>query len=365
MLETDDRFFTIEMVLTVEVALILMIVFSICVLHFISSFRAAKNKRTDKLLREVLIRGITENKLPVKEEMAPYLYSLSVVTQVIRELNGKIKGATWRKGKELILKEWMGGEINRALYSRSWKKRSWSLQALALFPNPGIEERVIALIKDKIPAVRFSAANCLIKMKSQNGINELLQAMSEEETYARYPFRDLLVTGDAEVFTYIANQYRESENLNVRICALEVLSQKIGFINADLVRKDLESENSELKWWALRALENCPSEESIALLKKHASENQDEQLRSIAIQSLGIIMDRKALPLFEKLLKDSSQRIRVQSALALKKLGKVGVSVLKNQKEEQDKEAFRAATFALSLPDDYTESQSVKWYRYY
>lgn len=361
----DDRFFTIEVVLIVEVVLILLIVLSICLLHLISTFREKKNKEGEKALRTLLLNGITENKLPIKEEVEPYLYSLSVVVQVIRELNGKIKGATWRKGKELILKEWMGDKIRRALFSRNWKKKSWSLQALALYPRSELEERVILLLKDKIPAVRFSAATCLIKINTQNGVNHLLKAMAEEESYARYPYRDLLVTGDVQIFTFIANQYRESEDVGIRICALEVLSQKVGFIHVDLVKKDLESENPELKWWALRALENCPSEESIAILEKHAAEDQDERLRTIAIQSLGIIMDRKALPLFEKLLRDPSQIIRMQAAIALKKLGSLGKNVLKNQKEENHHEAFSAARFALSLPDDALDTQAVKWFRYY
>ncbi|MCP5506380.1 MAG: HEAT repeat domain-containing protein [Chlamydiales bacterium] len=360
-----ERYFAIEMILGIEVVLIFSIVLAVCLLHIFSAHRLKKDQETDKALRALLLKAITESQLPQKGEIYPHLYSISIVVQVLRELNGKIKGANWRKIKELILKEWIGDQVYRALFSKGWKKKSWALQALALYPKKELEEKIITLLRDKVPAVRFSSATCIIHMKTQNGVNHLLQVMAKEETYARYPYRDLLVTGDSEIFTYVANQYRDSQDQNVRICALEVLSQKIGFIKVDLIKKDLDSDNPELKWWALRALENCPSEESMAILEKHAAKDQDERLRSIAIQSLGIIMDRKALSLFEKLLKDPSQVIRVQAAIALKKLGSVGLAVLKNQKEDQHKEAFDAARFALSLPDDSLDSQAVKWFRYY
>ncbi|MCB1114995.1 MAG: HEAT repeat domain-containing protein [Chlamydiia bacterium] len=360
-----DLFYSIEIALGIEVGLIILIVIALSFLHLFSSRKFKRDQEADKMLRESLLKAITENQPPEKSTFEPHLRSLQVVVQVIRELNGKIKGAFWRKVKELILNEWMGDSIYRALCARDWKKKSWALQALALYPKKEVEERVIALLKDKVPAVRFSAATALLQIKTQEGINALLQVMAEEETYARYPYRDLLVTGDSEIFTYVANQYRDSNCVNVRISALEVLSQKIGFIKVDLVKKDLESAHPELTWWALRALENCPSEESVAILEKYAKEEKDERLRSIAIQSLGIIMDRKALPLFEQLLKDPSQSIRTQAAIGLKKLGSVGLSVLKNQTEEKHKEAFQAARFALSLPRDALDAQTVKWFRYY
>lgn len=345
-------------------AMILLSVIAMGVLQIYSVIYTRKKDRYKKGLKELFLKTINDNVILPKEMFVPYLRDLAVIVSMIREFNNKISGEIWEATKKMLIHEVLQRPLLKAVRSHDWKRKCWALQAWILCPSMDYLACILPLLKHKVPAVRYSAASCAIQLDSQEAINAILEVMSQEESYARYPFRDLFLNTGAMVFNYVRNRLGELEDPLQRICALEILSQRAGYIDLNLIRSDLESENPELQWWAVRALENCASQEKGDLLI-HFSKKGDPRTRAVAIRCLGNVVEKKALPLLEQFLKDEYYFLRIEAGLAIRKMGQDGLLTLKNQRREVSLEAYDAAQYALSLPEFSVNIEPIQWYRYY
>jgi len=342
--------------------LIFLAIIVMCILQIYGLYFKKLRERNEKGLSRLFERVVTENAILPEALFLPYIHNISIVVMTIRAFNAKFKGKAWEETKEILITKLLQQKLLKYLKSKRWVKRSWALQALALYPQAIDTKKVLPLLQDKTPIVRLSAARCASLVSKEESMEALVAVMSLEESYARYPFRDLLVAQGNEVYALLQKQLQKTKDVKKRIAILEVISQRIGFINYELIKDDLKSKNEELRWWAVRSLEDCPEENRNSLLLE-ISQNETPQIRAIAIWCLGNIGYRKALPKLREYLFEEHHIIRLKSALAIRKIEDEGDKILKGIREEEGKTAFDVANYVLSLPEEALNIGDLKWYR--
>lgn len=350
----------IEIALFFEVVIILSAMCLSVFLHFLYARRKRRDLRIAGELNRIFTQIVTRQIAYGRELFLIKGVKLPHIVRAIKQMNDKVQGKEWKNLKSSIAREILSPMLPRYLHARKWIKRAYALQTLEMIRDEVSEELLLPFLKDPIPIIRISAVAAAIDIKSKRAINAVIDTMVYEDSFARYPYRDELLNADGDVYQILAERFSEEKDPNVRACCLEILSQKVGFVNLEMLADDLKSENMNLRWWAYRALENYPSKESVELLLK-ACDDPAWQIQALAARCLGLFGHVIAVPVLEKKLSDDQWLVRLNAALALRLIGQKGVLVLEGIKKGENQIAAETADYALSLPEIPLGNENVKW----
>ncbi len=344
--------YIIEYMLIIEIFLITIAVVLTIFFQTFFSYRERVNNRLRDQLKTHILDMICKSTPFDIHTFESYTLKLPVVIRVVHEIDTKMKGEYWDALKHFLLTVVMRDEIYHHLESRNWQKRGWALQGLSLTKERTHEIRILKLLQDETPVLRFSAASSGIKLKTRQSIDAVLNAMEREPSYARYAYRDALLRADDEVYHLLVEKLKEERNPRLRICCLEILSQKMGYISHDLIANDLTSPELDLRWWATRALENMPTIKTIELLRDRCVDSSWE-IRSLAARNIGLLGDKDAIVALSELLEDEHWYVRLSCALRLNHSEKRGktTSVLSQRRSRKRPSMLRNTSYQCRHQD--------------
>lgn len=173
--------------------------------------------------------------------------------------------------------------------------------------------------------------------------------MSTEAPLSRFSYRDALMQVDTEKFLWIEEVLKKETDPKISAICLDLLSTRITRNLLPLFTPFVLGKNRECRLLAIQALGNIPDQESITLLLSCLSD-PDSEIRGESVKSLAKLSAYSAIPEIAPLLNDNEWWVRLQAAMALKKLGTEGRSVLTTINAEQEPKAFEIARYVLALP---------------
>ncbi len=355
------EFFYLKFLLQLNFLILIFLFIFSGIYYFFSKYRNQKIKKITGIIERIFIEALKHHP-PLQPSLIPKKYlKVFYLLPILEQFEDRLKGGFWEEFKTYVVRNLLFSDIRKKLVSAGWQDRGAATRILIMSPDSSLEKYVEVLLKDAVPLVRFNAAICALKIKSENLVNKVLEALSREEELKKYPYRDALINSDHFVYQTITKRYREDEKETIRIAALQVLSLSFGYLTIDDVLQDLESDNYKLRWWAVRALENMPSPRALECLSKAADDPQ-WHIQAIAVRIMGKLHDKKAIEVLKKKIQDSSSSwVRINAALSLKEIGTEGIASLKNVRADENKEAYEVAQYALNLTGFYLEEWKNKW----
>lgn len=351
-------FHFIEIALVFEILLIVLAMILSVFLHMIFRRIRETDVRVKARLKGLIMKWAMNEEPFDYEKLKSKGVNLPRVVSVLKSLEEKFNDEHFEEIKEKALDFIVQRQVNKYLHSSRWLKRAFALQALGMMRSRDYEHLILPFLNDPIPVVRIAAVVCSVKQQTPEAINRVLDAMHSEESFARFPYRDELLGGGAEVFSILQERLRHETRPGLRACCLEIISQKIGYVNFDLIKEDFDSENKTLRWWAVRSLENYPSDESVQQLMKSA-EDAHWEIQALAVRCLGMFGLEAAIPTLKEKLSSDQWLVRLNAALGLRQIGQKGVEVLKSINVGL---AGDVSQYVLALPDTPLGGETIKWF---
>jgi HEAT repeat protein len=226
-------------------------------------------------------------------------------------------------GQEAVRKGGAVPLLVKALADRDEATRARAAECLAAL-GPGASEAVPALVAaltDESPAVRRAAAFAAGKLGSKSVVPLLIEAITDRDEAARSQAAECLAAlgpGASEAVPALVAALKHPDR-KVRSSAAWVLGQ-IGPETA--IEPLLQALNDDPDKWVRRAsasslkfVEPRPAKVVDALL--NALQDDFEEVRAVAIESLQRSMPKRAIPLVIERLEDPSPQVRLAASHAL------------------------------------------------
>lgn len=284
------------------------------------------------------------NKLPIEESLKPFANQQMLLYQT-EAFDRRFTGGDWEEIKSTIARHFLLPRARRYYKSQSWMKRNYAARAFALEPFPKDEHKILTLIDDPIFLVRAIAASGAITLEIEEGIKKIIRHMGRHEGYTNFFYRDLLINrGSLLVFSWIEDMAYSDPDPTIQLSCLEVLAGKSVVITKPILRRDLASDNEDIRLAAVKVYAHNPQKESASVLLE-CIEDKNPLIRAEAASGLSHFLSEEALQKLGKTLEDPVWKVRLQAALSLKRMGKIGQSILDRQTPEGHKLAYDTAHY--------------------
>lgn len=276
--------------------------------------------------------------------------AFEVVMETLQRLNSQVAGDRW----EFLLSDlretaWFRG-VRARVSSSLWWRRLAAANALVIVAMPEDLPMLERLIADPHRMVRLATVSVLKRLQSARLVERTFEIAERSRSVARrYPLEVLAAAPGLDLRIVSERIARPRDSLQLRIL-LDLVSELgvPGFL--DLVLEHVESPDLEVRIAVARTLGQFPHPSSNAALLT-LLEDPDWQVRAQAASGLGAIGDRRTAATLARTLCDPNWWVRLRSALALRRLGEVGMQVLRDVRTERDRYAFEMAQYVLGLDD--------------
>ena len=343
------NFQLIEYIICIEFALVILMMLAACVLKV---FFSIKQKRAKKLSID------TENYLHKLLEN-PSLFSafpkeakkMNVLLPIIRKFDDSVHTQHWENLKAKIGKEILHGLAKKNVSHRKWHCRFLAAESFKIYADEKDQESIVKLLEDKYPLVTLSAGVTAVKLGTAKLINTLIDRMSQERRLALTMFLMLFENARSDIYSIISDRLKSEKNNFIRASCYKILQKLPATQKIENFHSDLQLDNLELKLAVLHYIFYSQKKNAIPNLIKTLKDKQ-WQVSSTSIQLLGDLGAVEAIDEISNMLKDPEWWVRLNAALALKKLGSEGVNVLKIQSLEKDKYAYEVAQHVLQSDDE-------------
>ncbi len=136
----------------------------------------------------------------------------------------------------------------------------------------------------------------------------------------------------------------------MRLLYLDILAARFDSDVVTYIKQDLVNSDDKIRLRAVKILASFPSEETEKLILPFL-EDTNYLIRAEVIKSLSVLLGNNAINYLEKALSDEEWWVRLQAALALKRMGNVGENLLKSKRSEENQRVFDVCQYALYLPE--------------
>ena len=201
----------------------------------------------------------------------------------------------------------------RALRYNDFEVQTSAAQALGSLGNEGVNKLILAL-KDKDKDVRLGIIEALSGIRDQRAVPPLIGLLSDKSSEVRWETTIALgEIGGPDVISPLKNALRDPDKY-ARYGAASALS-KTGWNPASDEEKAFYYVGMQ-EW---QEVKKCgPAATSALSLVLH---DQDSSVRIAAIDVLGLIGDKKAIPALMQSLRDENAEVRWKTVLASPKCG--------------------------------------------
>lgn len=335
--------FLMELVLTV------FCFFLMCCFRIASNRKKERQKVVGNQLSQVILISL-QNKASFNSSiLIKNNHNFEDILFVLEAFDRRIADDFWQTIKDSILQNHLLPKAKKMIHSFSWIQRNLAIRCIALNPKLAGEQIIIPFLSDPKYIIRSTAASCAVQIGTEKLIHLVLEKTCQETPLARYPFRDALIQGGPAIFSIIKEIAAKETNPKIRALILDVLSTKVQPDLMPLIIKEIRSKDHESKLAAIKILANFPRDDAANELM-YSLNDENSDVRAEASKSLGNISAKQSIPNLSKLLIDPEWWVRLQAALALKKLGSEGKNVLLQQDPDINLQAYDVAHYVLKLP---------------
>ncbi len=308
--------------------------------------RAVELERARSIVRQYLARRM----LAVEAQAELNVFGSHTLAAILHEFTANQSGDE----REAIYQLLQGTRWYRKLpdiaRSRFWWRRLRASRAISTLAAPEHLLLMHALLDDRSPAVRLSAATALERLPSPGLAAALLERAVASHGAERNHLVEILVQSEtlvAPVITARLSQTADNETLRV----LLRLASRVGDpALLTYVVPHASSESLEVRIAAATALRSFPHPQTSNTLRRLLTDRAWE-VRARAAASLGIIGAVEAIGDLEMALCDPNWWVRLRSAIALRLVGPMGVEALRAVQAEIDRYAFDMAQYVLCLDE--------------
>ncbi len=332
-----------------ETGLIIFLIIGLFVIKFYQLWNEKRQKVMQQEISLIILESMEmQDPQHADQLLKPYTGTEMLLHQV-EAFDRRFLGALWEEVKSEIVRNHLLPYARKKYNSFSWIRRNFAARCFALEPFPIDEAKILRLLNDKIFLVRSAAAIAVVKLGIESGIVKIIDYMAQTRGYSRFYFQDLLTNQSSfYVFAVLEELATENKDPDVQVACLDVLAGKSLVINRPFLKEDLESEHENVRLAAVKVYANNLQKESISVLSKLV-DDPNSQIRAEALEGLSHFLSEETLKILENALSDPAWIVRLKAAFSLKKMGKIGITILKQQLPELNKRAYDTAIYALQF----------------
>src|SRR6266849_10239492 len=240
--------------------------------------------------------------------------------------SARVPGERWRQ---------LAGALEHNLWARivrtnsgsaRWWKRLECARFLSVVAMPRDTARLLRLVNDPHPAVHVAAVASLERMVDSALTLAALDRLPRLAPTVQAYYAAMLLRSRPVVIEHLQKRLRRADDP-----ALPRLAEFAARLAEPALRERLtalaDHPDPEVRIQAARALGSFPHRESVAALKRLATDDA-WAVRAQAVRSLGMITDVSTLPLVKAALRDTEWWVRLRAALALMRFAGAGRNVL-------------------------------------
>jgi hypothetical protein len=346
-----DRFLQLIINIAIgELVLIGIVILLIIIFHGIIKYVNIRDKKNRKELATIFLEAIEEKQPFSFKSITKKLTKPFPMLSIIEDINSKFTDDHWKKIKTEVLNQMLFPLARKWYRSSSWIKRNFSIRCFALLPLKEDEEKIVLLLQDKKTLIRLSASLCAVTLGTPKLLEVMFDVMKKEPEKGRYAYRDAVLRGNINVFSWIREQIKLEENSDLRLIYLDLLSSRYDSSVLLYIKKDLQSDNQYLRLKAIKILGKFPSKESVSLMLPYLNDPY-YLIRAEILAFIPGILREEAFDYLKEGMKDEMWWVRLQAALGMKKLKEKGLNYLKNVSQEE-KDMYDLAQYVLSIPEE-------------
>lgn len=337
-------------ILILEVVVLFLVFLGILFIRFKRHREDRNIIENREKLSQILADGLQKNRVIENSEIPPKLQNYQILLATLEAFNRNFRDRVWQQTRLHLIDGFLLPKVKGFLTSKKWQNQLLGLRCIALDPKRLMDdELVIPLLDSHSFLVRVTSATCMVHSDRKELLMAVVNRILKEAPLARYPFRDLLVTGSAETFKWIEEIALSETNPEIIALCLDVLSTKMGKNLLPLAAQHIHSEDRNCRLTSIKIFSNIPSEESKHFLSECLNDS-DSEIRAEAARGLGNIKATSQIPQLTQVLNDPDWFVRLQAALALKAMGGEGRSVLFRQDVAKSPAAHEVAQYVMALP---------------
>jgi hypothetical protein len=312
-------------------------------------FKEKKDEHAKQMIAKILLDGM-KYQLPIERRWEiKALASQEILLNALEQFDHRFSDEKWDELKRRISALYLLPRAREGANSWHWINRHFSARCFALTPFSEDERTILALLDDPVFLVRSQAAIATVRLEIKEGVEKIIQYMSKEPGYARYFYRDLLLQGRSkEFFLWIETIALKTQDLGIQLACLDILADKTITLTLSFLHRDLESDNVSLRIAAVKVFARNPQKDSADVLLK-SMEDPHPEIRAEAAYGLEYFATKESFEKLTQALRDETWTVRLQAAKSLKRMGRTGMEILKQQNAASHREAYDAAQYALQF----------------
>jgi hypothetical protein len=333
-------------ILAIEVIFLACITAAIILIKWGAKQRKQKNDALLKSLTDYLTKSYLAG---AYQPLPRNLNSYSHLIQAMEDFDKRIQDPKWDNIKETILQKHLLLKANSNVSSSFWKRRQLAARVFFLAPKFAAEQDLLALLHDSKYLVRVVAASIITKVGSKPLFFAMVDQMASEPTLSRYAYRDALLQMGSDRLTWLKELLETNSNPKIQSICLDIFGTRTLSNLFSTILPYIYSDNKTLKLLAIKILKSIPSQQANDVLI-HCLNDHDWEIRQEALQSMNPELAGKEIEKIQEMLKDPEWYVRLQAALALRKLGETGEQRLYRQTPHQSSVAHEISQYVLALP---------------
>ncbi len=317
-------------------------------------FKKRRKREDAKTQLIVLLEDILKKQIPYVAKNLPKKYAqVACLTPCIEHMD-KIYSShsSWHNLRLTLMEDYLLLRARLMTKSFSYTQRMWAVRIFLLDPKPRDETFIKILLKDPVSIIRQEAVVAAVRIGSKGLVDQMIDTMTEEAPFAKFPYRDAMAVAGEDVFRWVRERLLVENDEAKKVSCWLLLGVKEDQRIAQCAGKDLFSPNKELRIAVVKALAVCPGEEAASMLISCLEDPQWE-IRAAAAKSLGSMNDKRATAPLGRAIRDKNWWVRFNSAQTLSIMGEQ--EILRRQTLELDRYAYEASQFALK----HTELRDV------
>jgi len=212
------------------------------------------------------------------------------------------------------------------LKSKNYQFRRYAIFSLGCMKDSSVVPYIIKMLNDKHYIVRSMAAGTLQSLNDKRAVDPLIKALkNEKEPTVRCSIvRALAVFWDKKIIDTLINTFNKEADIAVKIDIANTLSffNDEKSINALLNIAKNTNENCDIRYTAIESLGILKAKEALPLIQSYAEEPTDALMRAVCAWAMGEFKDKSSLAILNKLLKDENESVRKEAKKAIEKINK-------------------------------------------
>ena len=325
-------------VLVLTVVMIVTYVF-VGWLHDLARARRRKNTKFAQAELSVLLFSPDAEAAQAADRLGRATRNL--VLDMVQRLASDLSGDADRRLRHFVLTAGLTRKIRRRLRSRSWRRRAQGAALGSLLPE-GDPLRTV-LLDDPHPVVRARVAEGLDESDAVASVDRLIELLDDEVPAVRFASQQALLRSGARVVPALEQYLSRADGPGI-VWALEIATNLPDPRLQIAVRRHLKSTDPRRRAGATEAIVPWLQDPRI-LIELFA--DSDAEVRATAARAAGAANAEQLAAHVGRLLCDSDWNVRQQAGLTLAAMGPVGLMTLRVHLDDPDRYARDMAVLML------------------